>query len=90
MLWQSHLNNEIHCRVRKNNAPQNFAILRYLALNLLNLEGAVKAGIKAKRLQCGYDADYRENGSALIKVLYWSFAFLGTQWIQPQINADGR
>ncbi len=55
--------NEDHSRVRKDNAPQNFAILRHMALNLLKLETTVKAGIKAKRLKCGWDTDY------LLKVL---------------------
>ncbi len=55
--------NEDHSRVRKDNAPQNFAILRHMALNLLKLETTVKAGIKAKCLKCGWDTDY------LLKVL---------------------
>jgi predicted transposase YbfD/YdcC len=55
--------NEDHCRVRKDHAPQNFAILRHMALNLLKLETTVKAGIKAKRLKCGWDTGY------LLKVL---------------------
>ncbi len=55
--------NEDRSRVRKDNAPQNFAVLRHMALNLLKQEHTVKAGIKAKRLKCGWDADY------LLKVL---------------------
>jgi len=55
--------NEDHSRVRKDHAPQNLAILRHMALNLLKLEITVKAGIKAKRLKCGWDTDY------LLKVL---------------------
>jgi len=55
--------NEDHSRVRKDHAPQNFAILRHMALNLLRLETTVKAGIKAKRLKCGWDTVY------LLKVL---------------------
>jgi len=50
--------NEDHSRVRKDNAPQNFAVLRHMALNLLKQEQTVKAGIKAKRLKCGWDTDY--------------------------------
>lgn len=50
--------NEDHSRVRKDHAPQNFAILRHMALNLLKLETTVKAGIKTKRLKCGWDTDY--------------------------------
>lgn len=55
--------NEDHCRVRKDNAPQNFAVLRHMALNLLKQEHTAKVGIKGKRLKCGWDADY------LLKVL---------------------
>lgn len=50
--------NEDHSRVRKDNAPQNFAVLRHMALNLLKQEHTVKAGIKAKRLKCAWDTDY--------------------------------
>jgi predicted transposase YbfD/YdcC len=50
--------NEDHSRVRKDNAPQNFAVLRHMALNLLKHEKTAKGGIKAKRLQCGWNVDY--------------------------------
>jgi predicted transposase YbfD/YdcC len=54
---------EDRSRVRKDNAPQNFAILRHMALNLLKQENSIKASIKSKRLRCGWDVDY------LLKVL---------------------
>jgi len=50
--------NEDHSRVRKDNAPQNFSIIRQLALNLLKHESSLKVGIKAKRLRCGWDTEY--------------------------------
>jgi predicted transposase YbfD/YdcC len=50
--------NEDHSRVRKFNAPQNFAVLRHMALNLLKQEVSLKIGIKGKRLKCGWDNDY--------------------------------
>ncbi len=50
--------NEDHSRVRKNNAPHNFAVLRHMALNLLKQERSIKVGIKAKRLKCGWDTAY--------------------------------
>lgn len=55
--------NEDHSRVRKDNAPQNFAVLRHMALNLLKQERSIKVGIKAKRLKCGWETAY------LLKVL---------------------
>jgi predicted transposase YbfD/YdcC len=45
-------------RVRKEQGPQNFAILRHIALNLLKQEKTAKCGIKAKRLKAGWDEAY--------------------------------
>ena len=50
-------------RVRKDNAPQNLAILQHLALNLLKQDKSLKVGVKAKRLRAGWDEPY------LLKVL---------------------
>ena len=50
-------------RIRTNNGPQNFAVLRHIALNALKQESSVKLGIKNKRLKAGWDEDY------LLKVL---------------------
>lgn len=51
-------------RIRKDNAPQNFAILRHIANSLLQQNKLVKTGIKNKRLKAGWDNDY------LAKVLF--------------------
>jgi predicted transposase YbfD/YdcC len=55
---------EDHHRVRKDNGPANFAVLRHIALNLLKQEKSLKVGIKAKRLKAGWDEPY------LLKVLF--------------------
>jgi predicted transposase YbfD/YdcC len=55
--------NEDQSRVRKDHAPANLAVLRQMAVNLLKQEKSAKGGIKAKRLQAGWNDDY------LLKVL---------------------
>ncbi len=52
--------NEDSSRIRKDNAPQNLAILRHIALNLLNQDKTVKAGVKRKRNKAGWDNEYLE------------------------------
>ncbi len=45
-------------RIRKDHAPQNFTVLRHMALNLLRQETTNKRGIKAKQKRAGWDNDY--------------------------------
>ena len=45
-------------RTRKKNGPDNFALLRRIALNLLKLETSKKRSIQRKRLTAGWDTHY--------------------------------
>ncbi len=49
---------EDESRIRKDNAPQNFAVLRHIAGNLLQKDKTVKTGVKNKRLRAGWDNKY--------------------------------
>ncbi len=49
---------EDDCRIRKDNAPQNFAVLRHIALNLLGKEKSKKFGIKNKQFLAAMDDNY--------------------------------
>jgi predicted transposase YbfD/YdcC len=42
-------------RIRKDHAPENLALIRHLALNLIRQDTSVRCGIKAKRLKAGWD-----------------------------------
>ena len=48
------------CRIRKGHGAENFAILRHVAVNLLQPDRRRSGGIRAKRLQAGWDVRYRE------------------------------
>ncbi len=50
--------NEDACRIRKDHAPVNFALMRQVALNLLRQEKTQKNGIKVKRSKAGWDDAY--------------------------------
>ena len=55
--------NEDASRIRKDNAPENLAVIRHIALNLLKQEKTLKVGVKNKRKNAGWDDKY------LLKVL---------------------
>ncbi len=46
---------EDRSRIKKENAPENFGLLRRLALCLLKREGTSKRGIEGKRLRASWD-----------------------------------
>ncbi len=49
---------EDDCRIRKDNAPQNFAVLRHIAVNLLGREKSKKFGVKNKQFLAAMDNEY--------------------------------
>ena len=49
---------EDDCRIRKDNAPQNFAVLRHIAVNLLGREKSSKLGVKNKQFRAAMNNDY--------------------------------
>src|SRR5215510_5812639 len=49
---------EDHWRIRQEKGAQNFAVLRHIALNLLQRESGHKRGIKARRKRAGWDRQY--------------------------------
>lgn len=49
---------EDRSRVRKDNAPQNMAMLRHVALNLLKADTSTKVGIKTRRKMAGWSNEY--------------------------------
>ncbi|MGD1699696.1 ISAs1 family transposase [Dapis sp. BLCC M229] len=53
-------------RIRTDNSPENLAVIRQIALNLLTSEKTVKTGIKNKRKRAGWNNDY------LLKILFSS------------------
>jgi predicted transposase YbfD/YdcC len=50
--------NEDDSRIRKDNAPENLAIIRHIALNLLKQDKTEKRSIRSKRNRAGWDNNY--------------------------------
>jgi predicted transposase YbfD/YdcC len=51
---------EDESRIRKDNSPENFAVLRHIALNLIRQEKSSKRSVKGRRLKAGWDNSYLE------------------------------
>ncbi len=51
---------EDESRIRKEAAPENFCIMRHIALNLIKSDTSVKASVKRKKLMAALDDDVRE------------------------------
>lgn len=49
---------EDHSRIRKDHGPENFALLRRLALTILKQDSQFSESVRCKRLCCGFDNDY--------------------------------
>ena len=57
--WQLDVSfGEDQSRIRKGHGAENYSRLSRIALNLLKRDRTIKAGIKAKRLNAGWDHDY--------------------------------
>lgn len=57
--WQLDVSfNEDDRRIRKGHGAENFSRLSRIAINLLKRNSSIKAGIKGKRLNAGWDHDY--------------------------------
>lgn len=50
---------EDESRIRKDHSPENFAVMRHFALNILKQDQQIKLGVKNKRLNAGWDDEYR-------------------------------
>jgi predicted transposase YbfD/YdcC len=51
---------EDESRIRKDNSPQNMAVVRHIALNLLKAEKTIKRSIQRKRFLAALDESYLE------------------------------
>lgn len=52
--------NEDGAHMRVNHAPENMAVIRHIAINLLVHEHTMKVGVRAKRLKAACDNEYLE------------------------------
>ncbi len=50
--------NEDHCRIRSCHSPRNLALLRRMALNVLNQEKSLKRSLRQKMKRAAMNNDY--------------------------------
>lgn len=50
---------EDESRIRKDAAPENYAIIRHMALNIIKRDDSVKASVKRKRNMAALDDNFR-------------------------------
>lgn len=51
--------NEDKCKVRSGNGPENFSLLKKIALNVIRADKTEEGGVEAKRLMAGWKPSYR-------------------------------
>jgi len=52
--------NEDKSRKRDRNAAENYSVILWMALNLIESEKSTRRSVKGKRLKAGWDNDYLE------------------------------
>lgn len=51
---------EDESRIRTDEAPENFTVIRHIALNIIRSDTSLKASVKRKRFMAALDDDFRE------------------------------
>ena len=51
---------EDESRIRTDDSPENFAVMRHIALNIIKQDDTRKARMKRKRFMAALEDDYRE------------------------------
>ena len=60
-------------RIRKGHAPENFSMLRHIALNLLKQEKTSRHGVKVKRNRAGWDTPNMKGAIGAFEVIRSAF-----------------